>query len=282
MYRVLAVVLAASCAGKPVVEPAGKRWLSETGLYADIRSKRVADGLVPFQPAFELWSDGARKRRWLHLPEGTAIDRSDMDHWRFPIGAVAFKEFSRDGKRLETRVIARLSEDEYFMGAFAWSEDESDARYVPDGVQNVRGTDHDVPNERQCATCHNGEPGKLLGVSAVQQPSLFTPPGAAKAASALGYLHANCAHCRNPKGSARPDTDMSLRLSATDTELRDTAAYRTIIGARAQRIVDRMRSREPRTQMPPLGTEHVDARGIATIRAWLAAQPPIMNSKFDR
>jgi mono/diheme cytochrome c family protein len=275
MSRWLLLVLASSCAAEPVVQPAGKLWLSETGLYADIASKRVAEQLMPFKPAFALWTDAAEKQRWLYLPDGQRIDRSDMDHWRFPIGTVAFKEFSRDGKRLETRVIARLSEAEYFMGAFAWNEDESDARYVPDGMQNVRGTDHDVPSAGQCGTCHNGEPGKLLGFSAVQQADVFAPPGDAVTANALGYLHANCAHCHNPNGSARPDTDMNLRLSVRDTEPSATAAYRTVVGKRAELLIDRMRSREPRTQMPPLGTEHVDARGVAAVQAWLARSPVI-------
>jgi hypothetical protein len=273
MSRWLLLVLATSCAADPVVQPTGKLWLSETGLYADIASKRVAEQLMPFEPAFALWTDAADKKRWLYLPDGEPIDRSDMDHWRFPIGTVAFKEFSRDGKRLETRVIARLSESEYFMGAFAWNDAETDARYVPEGVQNVRGTDHDVPSARQCGTCHNGEPGKLLGFSAAQQADVFAPPGDAVTASALGYLHANCAHCHNPNGSARPDTDMNLRLSVRDREPSATAAYRTVTAKRAQLIVERMRSREPHTQMPPLGTEHVDARGVAVVQAWLASSP---------
>ena len=42
--------------------------LSETGLYTDIASDRVADGVLAYQPAFALWSDGADKRRWISLP----------------------------------------------------------------------------------------------------------------------------------------------------------------------------------------------------------------------
>jgi hypothetical protein len=66
---------------------------------------------------------------------------------------------------------------------------------------------------------------------------------------------------------------MNLRLSVADTEPNATAAYRTVFGKRAELLIDRMRSREPRTQMPPLGTEHVDARGLAAVQAWLASSP---------
>jgi hypothetical protein len=254
--------------------------------------------LRAFEPAFALWSDGADKRRWLYLPPGSRIDSSDMDHWQFPIGTVALKEFSREGKRLETRVIMRLSADDYWMGAFAWDEGEREARYVPDGERNVRGTDHDIPSSTQCGTCHNGEPGKLLGFSAMQQPHVpgellthprpqpVTPPGDAVAQRALGYLHANCGHCHNPNGSARPDTAMDLRLSADDRDVRQTAAYRTTLGQpvqsfvrearhdRASALLARMSTRDPSQQMPPLGTEHVDPSGVASVQAWLETLDP--------
>jgi hypothetical protein len=252
-----------------------------------------APELRPFEPAFALWTDGAQKQRYLYLPPGTQIDSSDMDHWQFPIGTVAIKEFALGGQRLETRVIMRLGADEYWMGAFAWDEGATAPRYVPEGLANVRGTDHDVPSSTQCGTCHNGEPGKLLGFSAVQQPRVpaellshppsrpFTPPGDAIAQRALGYLHANCAHCHNPNGSARPDTAMDLRLSVGDRDVQTTAAYRTTAGAplqsfvhaslhdRASALLARMSTRDPSEQMPPLGTEHVDSSGVASVRAWL-------------
>jgi mono/diheme cytochrome c family protein len=279
-------------------------WLSQTALYSDVARKRVAQDMREYEPAFALWTDGAQKRRWLYLPSGTRIDSSDMDHWQFPVGTVAFKEFSRAGRRIETRVIARISASEYRMGAFLWNEDESDARYVPDGQPNARGTEHDVPSSTQCGTCHNGEPGKLLGFSAVQQPGVapellshpmpapFRPPGDPTTARALGYLHANCAHCHNPNGSARPDTDMNLRLFVGDRDFLATPAYLSTVGRPLQSfarselsarvlagdpsgsaVLQRMLTRESALQMPPLGTERVDPSGVAAVRAWIAGVP---------
>jgi len=71
--------------------------------------QRPGDALE-FTPRYPLWSDGMDKRRWLHLPAGTAIDKADADAWDFPRGARAWKEFSRDGKRVETRFIERLAD----------------------------------------------------------------------------------------------------------------------------------------------------------------------------
>ncbi len=36
-----------------------------TGLYADWASRTIAPGVMYFDPAFKLWSDGAAKRRWI-------------------------------------------------------------------------------------------------------------------------------------------------------------------------------------------------------------------------
>lgn len=298
---------AASSSGPPAQRfapppSAATFWLSETGLYRDIARKQLAADVIAFEPAFALWTDGASKRRWLRLPAGARIDTSDMDHWAFPEGTVLWKEFSLEGRRIETRVIARTGLDggDVWLGAFLWNDDESDARFVPAGARNARGSSHDVPASSQCSACHNGEPGRVLGFSAVQQPHVapailthprrepFVPPGDARAAAALGYLHANCGHCHSPNGSARPDTDMELRLSATAAALEDTALYRSTVGRPVQSFRDdgvhtrvvpgashesalavRMGQREPRVQMPPLGTERVDAEGLARVRAWI-------------
>ena len=273
-------------------------WLSETRLYRDIERKQLATDLYAFEPRFALWSDGAEKQRWLRLPEGTVIDSSDPEHWQFPVGTMVFKEFALQGKRLETRLIARTGpgRDDYWMGAFAWNEDESDARWLPDGAQNVRGTEHDIPKRKQCFTCHDGEPGRVLGFSALQKPDVdrrrltHTVPELAlhDELEALGYLHANCAHCHNPSGSARPDTDMNLRLSLDAAHPEDTATYRTTVGVAMQYfehtgaelrvqaggaahsgVIVRMNDRGPETQMPPLATEQVDEVGIRAVRAWI-------------
>jgi hypothetical protein len=311
------LIAVAACGGDPgVIAPdastlvftppsaAEPFWLSSTGLYRDLAAKQLAPELLEFEPAFALWSDGAVKRRWLRLPAASRIDTSSMDHWQFPVGSVLWKEFSLEGRRLETRVLARTGPEprDTWMGAFVWNEDESDARFVPDGERDVRGTTHDVPSAKQCGTCHNGEAGRVLGFSAVQQPSVdatlltrpaqqpFNPPGDRRTANALGYLHANCAHCHNPSGSARPDTDMNLRLSVSESNAAETNALRTTIGRSLQSfthreqslrvapgspeqsgVLARMEQRDADARMPPLGTEEIDARGIEIVRTWIDA-----------
>jgi len=287
--------------------------LSETGLYRDIVAGELAPDLMAFEPAYTLWSDGATKRRWVRLPPGSQVDTSDMNQWQMPIGTVFFKEFVRDGVRVETRAIARTGPDrfDYWMGAFVWNEAGTDAVFRPDGETNARGTEHDVPTSTQCGTCHNGEAGRALGFSALQlsgsdggllaklsaagrlsdpidDGQIFVAPGEPEVSEALGYLHANCGHCHNPNGSARPDTNMNLRLDLGQTSPESSNAYLTTLGVELQyfndtdleyrvvpgvpeesALVERMSQRGTDTQMPPFASELVHADGVALIADWI-------------
>jgi len=265
--------------------------LSQTGLYSDFAARTVAPGHQEFTPAYVLWSDGAVKHRWLKLPPGGSIDKSDPDHWLFPIGTRLFKEFaSPDGKRLETRLIERTGPGamDYWMGSFVWNDDETEATFKVDGAEDIRGTDHDAPAQQMCWSCHVGEPGRILGNSAVQLGA--TAPGPPEVAAALGYLHANCGHCHSDTGVARPDTDQILRLSVAETTPESTRIYQTTIGKvlsiyrdpsgevyyrvapgdpEHSGIFVRPSVRGDKRQMPPIATEHPDEAGLGILRDWI-------------
>jgi len=303
----------------PTGEPDYTR-LSETGLYSDVAARTVAGDVRAFEPAYTLWSDGADKARWVALPEGTTIDTTDMNRWVLPVGARLWKEFSLAGTRLETRLIERYGSGptDYWMGSFVWLPDGSDALVSEQGEQDLYGTSHDVPARERCGACHNGEPGRALGFSALQlagaarelslaqlaaEARLSAPPlpderyalpGEPEAAAALGYLHANCGNCHNPRGAAWPDTQMLLRLdvgaAGVDTALVASSVvgvplqyYRAEDGATTLRVVPghpeqsglvaRMTVRGPREQMPPLATEKVDEQGVALVSRWIEGLP---------
>jgi hypothetical protein len=292
-----------------VADPKARTRLSEAGFFADLESRRPAADLVEFEPRFPLWSDGADKKRWVWLPPGTKVDATDPEHWQFPVGTRFYKEFSRDGKRLETRLVERTGEGrfDFWMGAFIWLEDQSDAVFAKDGARDVLGTRHDVPDAEACESCHNGEPGRALGFSAMQlagtpafdldfiapKPAAVPgPPGDPTARAALGYLHANCGFCHYDGGIAWKETDMYLRLSLGETSVESSAAYLSTVGKRVQFFqnndielrVDpslpnksalwfRMSYRGDDEQMPPIATEIVDDEGIEAVRAWIASLP---------
>ncbi len=146
--------------------------LAETGLYSDFASKTVADGVLSFVPQYPLWSDGATKRRWIRVPEGAAIDASDPDAFRFPVGTKLWKEFSF-GRRVETRFMELGADGKWIYATYRWSEDEREARLVSDrgvkGAVEIRpGIRHDLPGVADCRACHTGRPVEVLGFTALQ------------------------------------------------------------------------------------------------------------------
>jgi hypothetical protein len=252
-----------------------------------------------FAPRYALWSDGAVKSRWMFVPG--EIDTSDPAHWRFPVGTKFWKQFAApDGRKLETRLIEHVADTgdddvDFRTISFVWLDDESDAIAAPLGAEDVRGTDHDVPSATQCRTCHTGEPGFALGVSALQLGE-YEVPGDAATQAALGYLHANCGHCHNPNGSARPDVDMTLQLDLAATTPETTTIWRDTVGVAlfrfehacctvrvapgdpdASALLYRMSVRDAAAagsdQMPPIASEHVDDAGVELVRAWIASMP---------
>jgi len=226
-----ALVPGSAQAGAPVS-------LRQTGLYGD--GTQVRPENLPFAPQYALWSDGADKRRWIHVPAGTAIDASGPE-WSFPVGTRLWKEFSVAGRKIETRLIEREAAGWRFS-AYAWNAAGPDATLVPpEGaeVTTPRGV-YKIPGETDCRACHEGRATPVLGFSLLQLSpdrdpgapragardggseenlrtlaargvlrdlpvrALEPPPRIAAATptarAALGYLHANCGHCHNQRG----------------------------------------------------------------------------------
>lgn len=293
----------------PPVEPVGPveqlditpPVLSQTGLFADIRSQSLGPNVQFFQPAHELWSDGAAKRRWVMLPPYSQIDSSNMDVWSYPVGTKLWKEFARDGRVIETRYMVKYGPSlaDWKFIAYQWALDQSDAIAVPDGVNNVGGTSHDIPSAATCLRCHHSSPFAALGFSAIQlahggpgltlasltaagrltvlPASPLVLPGDAVASQALGYLHANCGGCHNAStsGSFSPTTKIVFWQGASQlASVEQTTTFVNMVtntnGDLTSLLsgVRRMKSR-PASPMPPLATELVDPVGVATVEAWL-------------
>jgi hypothetical protein len=282
--------------------------LSETGLFADMQTEAPGDGVMMFAPRFELWSDGAAKRRWIALPPGAQIDTTDPDAWSFPAGTRLWKEFTRDGVRVETRLLFKHGPEPgaWTPLAYVWT-DAAEAWATPAGLADAAGTQHDVPSAEQCLGCHGGTRGGVLGFSAIQLPEhgargaigladlagagrLTKPvaaveiPGDELARAALGYLHANCSHCHNQRRPERVGLRCFDPRRSFDFELRtgelaepaSTATYRTALGTVLSpgdpgdsNVIQRVRSRDEWWGMPALGTERVDAAGVQLLEAWI-------------
>lgn len=167
--------------------------LSQTGVFSDLATLAPAAGLLPYEVNAPLWTDNARKQRWLLVPQS---GRSDGDNggisfspygeWYFPSGTVAVKQFDlaideRDPtvvRRLETRILVRGLDGLVYGATYRWRDDQRDA----DLLNELRNEDIPIttrdgstrtqrwtyPGRTECLTCHNRTAGGLIGVSTRQ------------------------------------------------------------------------------------------------------------------
>lgn len=145
--------------------------LQDTGLYADWATRTIDPAHLPFSPQYPLWTDGAAKSRWLHLPPGTFIDATDPDAWEFPVGTKVWKEFRFHGAPAETRYIERTAEG-WRYASYVWKADGSatlaPARGILNSVEIADGVRHAIPSRTDCTACHEAGPSRLLGLGTLQ------------------------------------------------------------------------------------------------------------------
>lgn len=126
---------------------------------------------------------------------------------------------------------------------------------------------------------------------------LAAPPRIAAAdeveRAALGVLHGNCAHCHHPN-EGRVPVRLNLMQRVVDPAGSAAQVLRSMLDApsRYQRgddaqghalvpgnadasvLLQRMRARDGRTQMPPLGSELPDTESLALLARWINNLPP--------
>ncbi|HTI36529.1 MAG TPA: hypothetical protein VL484_03130 [Vicinamibacterales bacterium] len=138
-----------------------------------------------------------------------------------------------------------------------------------------------------------GLPARFLGAP----PRIDAPTPTARAA--LGYLSTNCGICHNSAGQLA-SLDFSLRYSLGLPLDRAPAAIATAVGhpskfqvpgatirvspgnPDASVLVARISSRNPVTQMPPLGTHVVDDDAVQLIRQWITKDLPAVQLGPDK
>ena len=203
--------------------------LRDTGLYKDWGTRTIAPGNLPFTPQYPLWSDGAAKSRWLHIPPGTFIDASNPDVWQFPVGTRLWKEF-RFARRAETRFMERTRAGWQFA-TYVWNEDESEAVLAPaEGVRwNVPiadGIRHAVPSQADCRACHEAGPVRVLGVTALQLSSDRDPNAPHAEIPAPGAVDLQTLVARRlVRGLPRALADTPPRIAAPTPTARAAIGY---------------------------------------------------------
>lgn len=174
------------------VNPEPPLLLSDTGAFADLATLAPATGLLPYEPAAPLWSDGASKHRWIAVPnDGTHDELSEQIifsenlEWDYPIGTVFVKHFELPVdqsnpsvvKRLETRFLVN-SEDGYYAVTYKWNDTGTEAYLQSEGsMQSFDVTDTNgatttqewsYPDRASCLECHQLAAGRVLGMKTRQ------------------------------------------------------------------------------------------------------------------
>ena len=175
--------------------------LSQTGAFSDLTTMTPADGVIPFDVNAPLWSDDAKKTRWIAIPNdgshdtpGEQIGYHPTEEWSFPEGTVFIKHFEiamneanpDQRRRLETRFLVHGEGGAYYAFTYRWNEAGTDASLLNDKMVEelliteagggTRAQDWLYPSPSDCFACHTGTAGSVLGPKARQLNSdLFYP-----------------------------------------------------------------------------------------------------------
>jgi uncharacterized repeat protein (TIGR03806 family) len=185
----------------PKDAPEFPRNLSETGLFADVKTLKPAKGLIPYSVNAELWSDGASKERYIAIPGDGRIEYETVTYpqpapgsvpgWRFPDGTVFVKSFfletaPGEKRRLETRllVVERVGGteeygDQVWSGyTYIWNDDQTEAvladakgvdrEFTVKSAAGERKQTWHFPSRAECTLCHTVTAKYALGVNTAQ------------------------------------------------------------------------------------------------------------------
>ncbi|MCB1131673.1 MAG: discoidin domain-containing protein, partial [Verrucomicrobiae bacterium] len=191
------------------------QFLSQTGLFTDLATLSPAPGLIPYDVANPLWSDGAAKFRWIAVPNDgihdSAAEKIGFDEegaWTFPPGTVLVKHFEiatdeRNPslvKRLETRFLVCTDGGGKYGVTYKWNEAGTDAELLStgfgedytitrsDGSTTVRNWDY--PSRSDCLLCHNANAGQALGVRTAPMRMEHFYPSTGRTADQIETFHA--------------------------------------------------------------------------------------------
>ncbi len=127
-------------------------------------------GVLPYEPISSLYSDYAKKKRFLWMPNDVRAtyvnDHSILD---FPIGTILIKNFYYDNvlpgnttKIIETRLMIR-KETDWIFANYVWNDEQNEAFLDMDGslvaveweeAGVIKSTNYRIPSSEECLTCH--------------------------------------------------------------------------------------------------------------------------------
>lgn len=130
-------------------------------------------GVHPYELNTPLFSDYAKKGRFIYLPDSTSMTWQDIEVFDMPIGAIIVKHFyyandKRDPESekrfIETRILKNTDKGWKAWG-YWWNKEQTDAEYKAlggktdvtwvDAKGKTREVHYESPNQFQCKSCHS-------------------------------------------------------------------------------------------------------------------------------
>lgn len=168
--------------------------LSDYGFFKGKLADLVPDkNVLPYDLNTPLFSDYAKKRRFIYLPEGERINYKETEVLDFPVGTVLIKNFyyeteqlnSSSDKILETRLLIHES-DGWKALPYIWNAAQTEAYLeitggqIPITLTNKGQVNYTIPDMNQCKSCHD-KGGKMTPIGpSVRQLNRIHPEDSTK------------------------------------------------------------------------------------------------------
>jgi uncharacterized repeat protein (TIGR03806 family) len=155
----------------------GKHKLSEYGFFREPLANLVpTDSIIPYALNSSLFTDYARKKRFIYVPTGRKIIKNDREALEFPVGTVLIKNFYYEdnqlaegsGRIIETRLLIHETNGWKAL-PYVWNKEQTDAFLEITGANDeLVLTGHGrftyaVPTLSQCRSCHERS-GKITPI----------------------------------------------------------------------------------------------------------------------
>lgn len=170
------ILLMWSCTKSPKIEDISIPNDGFHELLSDYHLFTVEDGhLYPrdevkyYEVTNELFTDYARKQRYVYVPAGPIISKDENDKFIYPDGTVFIKNFAYDEgqldqyRNIEIRLLIKHNQAWRAM-SYMWNETQTDAtmselgEIIPLEIYHEAqqlSFDYIIPNKNQCKSCHN-------------------------------------------------------------------------------------------------------------------------------
>ncbi|MDX1773193.1 putative repeat protein (TIGR03806 family) [Oceanihabitans sediminis] len=159
----------------------------------DLQNQDPVIGVVPYKPISSLFTDYAKKMRFIWMPENSSANFvSDYEVFDFPVGTILIKSFYYDHvlpsgvtKFIETRLLIKKPTG-WIFSDYVWNEDQTEAvldtsgsfvsvSFLEAGI--TKTTNYRIPSVSECMTCHKvGNIASPIGVKPQNINSNYTYP----------------------------------------------------------------------------------------------------------